>query len=78
MNTAKVFKSGNSQAIRLPKEFRTTETEYEIKKVGSSIVLTPKLNSWEDFQESLSEFSEDIFLDGRQQPELESQERGSL
>ena len=42
MKTAKVFKQGNSQAVRLPKEFRVVETELLIKKSGDSIVLTPK------------------------------------
>ena len=36
MFTAKVFKSGNSQAIRIPKEFQTSEKEYIIRKSGRS------------------------------------------
>ncbi|CAB9545181.1 hypothetical protein BROOK1789C_2230, partial [Bathymodiolus brooksi thiotrophic gill symbiont] len=39
---AKVFQSGNSQAVRLPKAMRFDVDEVEIKKVGESIVLTPK------------------------------------
>lgn len=39
MKTAKVFKHGNSQAVRLPKEFRVGETELLIRKSGDSIVL---------------------------------------
>ncbi len=42
MKTAKVFTQGNSQAVRLPKEFRVTDDELVIKKSGDSIVLTPK------------------------------------
>ena len=39
MATAKVFKSGNSQAVRLPKEFRVSSDEVEIFRRGDEIVL---------------------------------------
>ncbi|SMN02164.1 hypothetical protein SPONN_548 [uncultured Candidatus Thioglobus sp.] len=39
---AKVFQSGNSQAVRLPKAMRFDVDEVEIKKVGKSIILKPK------------------------------------
>lgn len=39
MATAKVFKSGNSQAVRLPKEFRVQSRELEITRRGDEIVL---------------------------------------
>ena len=39
MATAKVFKSGNSQAVRLPREFRLDATEVEIFRRGDEIVL---------------------------------------
>jgi antitoxin VapB len=42
MTTAKVFMSGNSQAIRLPKEFRVEGDEVYIKKTKNSIVITMK------------------------------------
>jgi antitoxin VapB len=44
--TAKLFKTGRSQAVRLPKEFRFEGTEVLIKKVGDSVVLTPKKKKW--------------------------------
>ena len=40
MLTAKVFQSGNSQAIRIPKEMRTAEKEFIIRKSGLLIRLT--------------------------------------
>lgn len=47
MKTAKVFRSGNSQAVRLPKEFRLPGNEVLIRKSGEAIVLTPtKGNRW--------------------------------
>jgi antitoxin VapB len=42
MATARVFKSGNSQAVRLPKEFRFRSKELEIFKRGEEVVLREK------------------------------------
>ncbi len=42
MQTARIFNNGNSQAVRLPKEFRFDEDEVVIKKVGDMIILLPK------------------------------------
>jgi len=42
MQTARIFNSGNSQAVRLPKEFRFDEDEVIIKKVGDMVILLPK------------------------------------
>jgi antitoxin VapB len=42
MTTARVFKSGNSQAVRLPKEFRLKSDEVEIFRRGDEIVLLEK------------------------------------
>ena len=42
MPTAKVFKSGNSQAVRLPKEFRFDADEVEIFRRGEEVVLRPR------------------------------------
>ena len=42
MATAKVFKSGNSQALRLPKEFRLKSKEVEIFRRGDEIVVREK------------------------------------
>lgn len=47
MNTAiaKVFTRGNSQAIRLPKEFRLDVSEVLIYRSGDSLILTPRMDS---------------------------------
>jgi antitoxin VapB len=42
MAIAKLFKSGGSQAVRLPKEFRFKGTEVTIEKQGDAVVLKPK------------------------------------
>jgi antitoxin VapB len=41
MQTARIFINGNSQAVRLPKEFRFEEEEVVIKKIGDIVVLLP-------------------------------------
>ncbi|MBD2748154.1 AbrB/MazE/SpoVT family DNA-binding domain-containing protein [Microvirga sp. BT688] len=45
MVIAKVFRSGNSQAVRLPKQFRLTSNEVEIYRRGDEIVLREKPTS---------------------------------
>ena len=68
MKTAKVFKSGNSQAVRIPKEFRLEGEEVEIRKQGGSLILRPRKKSWAALIESLNKFSDDFMEDGRHQP----------
>ena len=68
MRISKVFKSGNSQAIRLPKEYRVEDEELIIQKIGNTIILFPKNTPWELFEKSLTEFSDDFMMDGRNQP----------
>jgi antitoxin VapB len=74
MLSSKVFTSGNSQAIRLPKEYQVDEKELFIQKIGNTIILFPKKNPWESFERSLREFSDDFMEDGRQQPEMQKRE----
>jgi antitoxin VapB len=68
VKTAKLFKNGDSQAVRLPKEFRFPGKEVLIKRVGSAVVLLPKAKSWETLIESLGKFPTD-FMETRGQPE---------
>ncbi len=83
METAKLFKNGQSQAVRLgqsqavrlPKEYRFEGNEVYIKKIGNTVSLIPIKNSWEALINSLDEFSDD-FMNERQQPE--NQERDDL
>ncbi|MCQ2379859.1 MAG: type II toxin-antitoxin system VapB family antitoxin [Victivallaceae bacterium] len=41
MTTAKIFMSGRSQAVRLPKQFRLSGSEVAIRKVGDEVILPP-------------------------------------
>lgn len=47
METAKIFWSGRSQAVRLPKEFRFDVAEVSIKRRGSAVILEPIATSWD-------------------------------
>ncbi|MDD3466237.1 MAG: type II toxin-antitoxin system VapB family antitoxin [Campylobacterales bacterium] len=67
---AKIFKNGQSQAVRLPKEFRfENQEELFVKKVGDGVLLLPKndKNVWDHMFDSLDEFSDD-FMSQRVQP----------
>ncbi len=71
VNTAKIFKNGQSQAVRLPKEFRfENQEELFIKKVEDGIILLPTHDKsvWDHMFDRLDEFSED-FMTQRTQPE---------
>ncbi len=55
MQTARLFINGNSQAVRLPKEFRFEGDEVVIKKVGNAVVLLPKRYAYADLKALLEE-----------------------
>ena len=76
MLTTKVFKSGNSQAVRIPREYKIEASELFINKIGSTIVIFPKNDPWELFKKSLTDFSDDYFIDGRNQPKMQKRETG--
>jgi len=73
MKTAKLFQNGQSQAVRLPKEFRLPGEAVYIKKQGSAVVLIPQVNSWDSLFESLEKFSADYMVD-RDQPEQQERD----
>jgi antitoxin VapB len=73
MDTAKLFKNGNSQAVRLPKEFQFPGAEVFIKKVGPNVVLSPKDDPWTSLILSLDMFSGD-FMSARRQSDPEGRE----
>jgi len=70
---ARVFQSGNSQAVRLPKEFRLDADEVEISREGDAIILRPRVEQperWASLRAAASRgFSSDFLEQGREQPE---------
>jgi len=74
MKTAKLFQNGQSQAVRLPKEFRMAGKEVYIKKQGEAIVLLPKEKSWAPLFESLNHFEKDFRIERNQPSENQKRE----
>jgi len=72
MKTAKLFKNGRSQAVRLPREFRFSGSEVYIKKTAQGVLLMEK-DPWDLFEEGVREISDD-FMTERDQPEIQERE----
>jgi antitoxin VapB len=73
MKKARVFKSGNSQAVRLPKEFQLDAKEVEIFKRNGDVILRPVTKTWKEYFANGRRFTED-FPDRREDQAAE--ERG--
>ena len=65
--TTKMFWSGRSQAVRLPKEFRMDGDEVRIRKQGASVVLEPVVTDWAWLDAIEGRFSMDFLVEGRTQ-----------
>ena len=70
MRTAKLFKNGQSQAVRLPREFRFDGKEVTIRRHGSAVILEPVAEDWRWLDEIAGQFSPDFMAEGREQPAL--------
>jgi antitoxin VapB len=66
MATARVFRSGNSQAVRLPKQFRLKSQEVEIFRRGDEIVLREKARGMARAFDLLANLPDDFLSGGRQ------------
>jgi antitoxin VapB len=67
MNRAKLFKNGDSQAIRLPKEFRFNGKEVYIRKEGTNVILSPIDDAVDRLWNILGQFPDDLRIE-RNQP----------
>jgi len=76
MTKAKVFTSGNSQAIRLPKEFRFSSAEVEISRRGDEVILRERRLTPADGFRLLASLPDDFMAGGRQ--DVVPQERETL
>jgi antitoxin VapB len=56
MKVAKIFKRGNSQAVRLPKEFRFSDTEVWVKPSNGGVLLLPKTLEYERIIAAVNRF----------------------
>ncbi|MDZ4833745.1 MAG: type II toxin-antitoxin system VapB family antitoxin [Candidatus Melainabacteria bacterium] len=76
MKKAKLFKNGQSQAVRLPAEFRFEGDEVYVKRVGTGVLLLPVQDRWKMLINSLDKFPPN-FMSDRDQP-TEEQVREDL
>ena len=81
-DTAKVFMSGKSQAVRLPKKFRFTQgcDEVSVRQVGRHLILSPRYSDWNDYWDNSIRPSDD-FVDAvlnRKESELPAEKRVSF
>ena len=74
METAKIFETGRSQAVRLPKKFRFNADEVVIQQLGDAVLLVPKESLWQTFLDGLNGFTDDVFENGREQGVQEDRE----
>jgi antitoxin VapB len=77
IDRARVFWSGRSQAVRLPKEYRFEGTEVRIRRQGSAVILEPIPTDWRWLDELISSGLDSDFIEAvEEQPE--DQERPGL
>lgn len=68
MDTAKLFWSGRSQAVRLPRAYRVDGREVRIRRRGRAIVLEPVPDSWAWLDAVAGDLDEDFVSAVREQP----------
>ena len=71
----RLFMSGNSQAVRIPREFQLDGDEVEIQQRGNTLVIRPKKLTWAPFMDSLKKFTADFMEGRRRQPDVQKQKR---
>jgi antitoxin VapB len=70
MNKARVFWSGRSQAVRLPKAYRFEGEEVRIRRHGEAVILEPIASDWSWLDAIAGQMSDDFLADGREQPPM--------
>jgi antitoxin VapB len=76
MDTAKLFWSGRSQAVRLPKEFRFEGKEVRIRRRGNMVILEPIPEDWAWLDALVGKLDDDV-IEAINEP-VEQQERPEL
>jgi len=66
MPTTKVFRSGNSQAVRIPREFQFDTDEVDIERHGDEIILRRPVRNLRGAFEALAALADDVFGEGRE------------
>ena len=76
METAKVFWSGRSQAVRLPKEFRFDTDQVRIRRQGRAVILEPIAEDWAWLDDLIGPLDDDFIKTATEKPV--AQERPEL
>ena len=71
MQRAKLFMDGNSQVVRLPKEFQFDGEFVYIRREGNDVVLSTKPLTWDEFFAQSSVFEDDFLAERNNQPPQE-------
>jgi antitoxin VapB len=69
MDTAKIFWSGRSQAVRLPKDFRFDADKVRIRRHGNAVILEPVTEDWAWLDAVVGKLDEDFLSVASEQPE---------
>jgi antitoxin VapB len=77
MERAKVFWSGRSQAVRLPKDFRFQADEVRIRRQGSAVILEPIADDWA-WLDAMTEKLDDDFIQAVNEKPEQQQERPAV
>jgi len=75
MSTARVFRSGNSQAVRLPKQFRLKSEEVEIFRRGDEIVLREKTGTMARAFDLLAGLPDDLAVVAREKDQPQKRKK---
>ncbi len=68
MDTAKVFWSGRSQAVRLPKAFRFDGKTVRVRRHGKTVILEPLAEDWQWLDSLVGELDVDFVRAAAEQP----------
>ena len=77
MKKTKIFKSGNSLAVRIPKGYQLPADEVYITKQDNKILIFPEKEKWDvlfEILEELQDTESKDFLKNRNQPEAQERE----
>ena len=70
-STAKLFRNGRSQAVRLPKDFRFPGDEVRVRRVGTGVLLEPVTTDVDAWFRRMDELRDPSFMkEGRNQPKM--------
>jgi antitoxin VapB len=67
--TARLFRNGRSQAVRLPREFRFEGDRVRVRRAGRGVLVEPMFADMDEWFAALDRFGPELFMaEGREQP----------